>query len=193
MIYGDVAAYLHENNIEHTTSLPNAHFQNLVERHVQTIINTLSAIMHGQDILNCTFWDYALYHAIQLRNTCPNTKTEGRSPLSLVTGHGTIDLDRSFIFKFGQPVAAKIHKVDKEWKFDLKRDIGIYLGEAKGSVNGGLVYFPSNGRILPSHDLIPLKIDNENFQRLSYIREPNAQMLTHFTHPCDKEHKEHSM
>jgi len=171
MIYGDVAIYLEENNIEQTMSLPNAHFQNLVERHVQTINNTLSTIIHGQDILNSTFWDYALYHAIQLRNICPNTKTEGRSPLSLVTGSGITDLTRSFLFKFGQPVAARIHKTDKEWKFDLKRDIGIYLGEAKGSVNGGLVYFPSNGRILPCHDLISLKINIENFQRLSYIRD----------------------
>jgi len=50
MIHGDVAIYLEENNIEQTMSL-----QNLVERHVQTISSTFSAIIHGQDILNSTF------------------------------------------------------------------------------------------------------------------------------------------
>jgi len=125
-------------------------------------------MIHGQSLLNCTFWNYALHHAINVRNAYQNTKTGGRSPLSLVS-NGKVDLHRSFVFPFGQPVAAKVH--EKDWKFDVKRDIGIYLGNSPGTVNGSLVHFPSSGRILPTHDPIPLNISQEKFQRLIYVRE----------------------
>ena len=170
LVYGDVPEFLESKTVKQDLSLPYSHYQNLVERHVQTIVKSIATIMHDQVLLAASFWDYALWHLITLKNHSPNTKTNENTPESMVTGSPSVDLQRTFLFPFGAPVAVQVPRHEREWRFDVKSDLGIYLGQPKESVNGGLIYYPSTGAILIRADLIPLNIKQEEFQRYSSSR-----------------------
>ena len=75
---GKMGEYLNANGYIHELSTPEAHYQNFVERYVQTIGRFTAALLHGQDILSAKHWDWALFHAIDCRNRTP--KTPSRSP-----------------------------------------------------------------------------------------------------------------
>ena len=169
LVEGKVAEFLADENVRQQFSLPYAHHQNLVERHVQTVVKSISTVMHDQAILGASFWDYALFHVVSLKNNTPNVKTKGKTPFALITNSPALDLQRRFLFPFGSPVAVRIP--DRTWKFDVKNELAVYLGEADGSVNGGLVYYPSTKAIVTRHNLTPLTIRHEDFTRLSNIRE----------------------
>ena len=46
-----------KNQIQHITSTPNQHYQNLIERHMQTVIKGISTILHSKSFLReaCTY------------------------------------------------------------------------------------------------------------------------------------------
>jgi len=92
----------------------------------------------------------------------------------MVLGVKSMDLKREFLFPFGQPVAARIPK--RTWRFDLKSELGIYLGVSEGSIGGGLVYYPSTRAIAARADLIPLNITPEDFKRYENC---NVESKTH--------------
>lgn len=166
--------FLKERGIESQYSFPYSHHQNLVERHVQTVKKLLSAVMHGQKLLDPSFWDYALFHLVSMWNSSPNTKTNGITPRAMIFGNEDhVDLNRSFLFPFGQPVAARIPK--RTWAFDLKAELGVYLGESTGSVRGGLVFYPSTKAILARSDLVSLEVQEKEFSRYSNIRDQIKQ------------------
>ena len=48
---GKMGDYLRDNSIIHELSTPEAHYQNFVERYVQTITKFTSALLHGLDVL----------------------------------------------------------------------------------------------------------------------------------------------
>jgi len=163
LVEGNVEEFLNNMNVEPEFSLPYNHHQNLVDRHVLTITKTVSAIIHDQVLLDASFWDYAIFHTVNLRNNTPNTKTNGLTPNRMVTRCGQVDLIRQFLFPFASPVLARLPK--RTWKFDVRNELGIYLGEAKGSVRGGLVYYPSSKAILNRGDLVQLSIRQEDFKQ----------------------------
>ena len=165
MVYGQVEDFLASNHVEQQFSLPYEHKQNLVERHVQTVVKTVTAVLHDQKYLNSSFWDYCLFYTIQAMNHRPNVKTNGSTPEQLVYKKPPVDLNRMFLFPFGTPVS--IQKPNREWRFDTRRDLGIYLGNIEGSVNGGLVYIPSTGAICARGDLTELKVSPRDFHRYS--------------------------
>jgi hypothetical protein len=179
MVSGGVEEYLKSQVVDQQFSLPDAHWQNLVERHVQTVVNMTTVVLHDQTLLGWTFWDYCLFYVITLLNNTPNTKTDGRSPKHAVTGVKSTDLRREFLFPFGQPVAARIPK--RTWRFDLKSELGIYLGASEGSVGGGLVYYPSTRAIAARADLIPLNIVPEDFKRYENCNENTKPSLEDLT------------
>ena len=85
------------------------HYQNFVERYVQTIIKFTSALLHGQDILQAKHWNWALFHAIDCRNRVPNTKSRPMSPYEMITGRKT-NLQKSFQFVFGDIVRIRRYR-----------------------------------------------------------------------------------
>jgi len=162
---GDVIRLLRDPiyNVKSEYSLPYAHYQNLVERHVQTVTKSVSTLLHGQAFLSAKFWDYALYYTIDHRNATPNTKTRGRTPRQLVTGENYIDLDRQFLFTFGEPVIVK--STDRNWKFDVKNDIGIYLGAPDNVINGGWIYYPYTKQVSVRANITEARIPTEAITR----------------------------
>ena len=155
MIEGKVEEFINSQNVTPTHSLPYEHYQNLVERHVQTVVKLVATILHDQQLLNASFWDYALFHAIQTWNHTPNTKTAGNSPYRMINNTTqALNVQRDFVLPFGTPVAVRNPK--PTWRFDTKRDLGVFLGPISGSKSGGLVYFPSTNNIVARGDLIEI-------------------------------------
>ena len=55
-------------------------------------------------------------------------------------GAGDLDLSVHFLLTFGDVVTVRIPAPDKTWKFDARRDVGIYLGDAEDTKRGCLLY-----------------------------------------------------
>jgi hypothetical protein len=84
----------------------------------------------------------------------------GRNTLTqLVIGNDHVDLERENLFSFGELVI--VQNNDKNWKFDLKNDVAVYLGHPKGTINGGTVYYPYVNKIAEQTDLTPANIPEE--------------------------------
>jgi hypothetical protein len=163
MKWGPVIEFLGKRGIKPQYSLPYAHYQNLVERYVQTIVKAVSVTIHGQSFLKANLWDYALFYAVDRRNLMPNSKTGRNTLLQLVTGNNHVDLERENLFSFGELVI--VQNNDKNWKFDLKNDVAVYLGHPKGTVNGGAVYFPYVKKIAERTDITPANIPEEAYKQ----------------------------
>jgi hypothetical protein len=67
------------------------------------------------------------------------------------------------LFSFGELVIVRNN--DKNWKFDLKNDVAVYLGHPKGTVNGGTVYYPYVNKIAERTDITPANIPEEAYKQ----------------------------
>jgi hypothetical protein len=74
-------------------------------------------------------------------------------------------LERNFISLFFDLVAVKIPDDDREWKFDLRHEVGIYVGQPDHSVDAGIVYFPYTGQELIRSNLHLLNISDEAYRQ----------------------------
>ena len=79
MKWGPVKQLLENKGIQSEYSLPYAHYQNLVERYVQTVTKAVSTIIHGQSLLKANLWNDTLFYVVDCRNATPNTKTDPES------------------------------------------------------------------------------------------------------------------
>jgi hypothetical protein len=95
---------LHTYGARVENSVPYAHWQNAVERDVQTVLNGVSTLLHAQRWLRADAWDLALFHYIDCRNRSPNAKCPTSSPRQAVTKEVT-DLSQAFLFAFGDLLA----------------------------------------------------------------------------------------
>jgi hypothetical protein len=102
MKWGSVKELLEKRSIKPQYSLPYAHYQNLAERYVQTIVKAVSVMIHGQSFLKANLWDYALFFVINCQNLTPNSKTGKNTPSQLVTGKNYLDIEQENLFSFGQ-------------------------------------------------------------------------------------------
>ena len=161
---GDMGRYLEGNGFYHEVSAPEAHYQNFVERYVNTIVRATATLLHSQHFLKSKPWDWALFHAIDCRNRTPNKKCSMKSPYEVLTGR-TVNLEKSFQFAFGDLVAVHVTKERRVWKFDMRWDIGIFIGQPEASVDAAIVYYPFDGKVLTRTDLIKLDISDEAYRR----------------------------
>ena len=161
---GEMGKYLEENGYYHEISTPEAHYQNFVERYVNTIVRATATLLHSQHFLKSKHWDWALFHAIDCKNRTPNKKCGSRSPYEILTGR-RLNLTKSFQFAFGDLVAVHITKERRQWKFDLRWDVGIFIGQPEASVDAAIVYYPFDGKIFIRTDLIKLDITDDAYRR----------------------------
>ena len=161
---GALGPYLEEHGYFHELSTPEAHYQNFVERYVNTISRATATLLHAQDFLKSKFWDWALFHAIDCKNRTPNKKCGMQSPYEVLTGR-RVNLNKSFQFAFGDLVAVHITKERRHWKFDLRWDVGIFIGQPEASVDAAIVYYPFDGKVLTRTDLIKLNITDDAYRR----------------------------
>ena len=76
-------------------------------------------------------------------------------------GAGDLDLSVSFPFAFGDIVAVRIPAPDVQWKFDLRRNLGIYLGDADNTKRGFLILDLSSGAVKVRLDCVKVEVADE--------------------------------
>ena len=162
LVEGDTGTYLKENAYIHEKSAPEAHYQNFVERYVGTVTRSATALLHGQHFLRAEHWNWALFHAVACKNRTPNSKSQPQSPHEIITGQ-RVNLEKSFQFAFGDLVAVRIPKERRNWKFDLRCDIGIYVGQPENTVDSGLIFYPFERSVKCRTDLVKLDISDEAY------------------------------
>ena len=160
----DVGSVLKEFRMIHQRSGPYHHYQNTVERDVQTLVKQCSTVLHGQTLLKACFWTMVIDHLVMIHNRSPNRSTDTETPQSLVMSKDCqkrTNLANTFQFKIGELVAVGVQKEHRTWKFDTKRELGIYVGQPEGSVDTHYIYFPYEGNVLLRGDVISLDIPPE--------------------------------
>jgi len=153
---------LPENSIRLQHSVPYKHCQNAVERDVQTVVRGASLMLASQSWLRKDCWHLALHHYVDLRNRNPNSNTGNYSPLQLITGE-RLDLERDFKFGFGDFVAVCTPAELKSWKFDMRNQIGIYVGSVEDCSGGNLIYWPFDKSTSIRYDVVKLEITDQQF------------------------------
>ena len=106
------------------------------------------------------------YHYVDVRNYCPNKNTGDQSPMELITGE-RVDLNIKFPHAFGDFLAVAIPEPGRVWKFDLKRDLGIYVGQPPEK-RGMSILNPQTGAIVSRMDAVKIEITDTQF--LQYFR-----------------------
>lgn len=144
-------------------SAPYSQWQNAVERDVQTICAGTSALLHSQDFLKADKWDLALFHFIDVRNRTPNVRGQ-LSPHQIITKE-VLDFNRSFKFAFGDIVASALPGSGKHWQFDLKNELGIYVGQCENAKDVNKIYFPASRSILPRLMVWKIDVSEKQFLR----------------------------
>ena len=119
--------------------------------------------MHSQRSLPASCWEYAAKHLVKILRFVPNKGTKQSTPSRLM-GAGDLDLSVRFPFTFGDVVAVRIPAADKTWKFDVYRDLGIYLGDADDTKRGSLIYMLSDGRVRVRPDCVRLDVSDDVLQ-----------------------------
>ena len=157
-----VQAFLDSNQMIPEYSAPYCHWQNSVERDVQTVTRGVSTMLHSQPWLRADCWDLALFHYVACRNRTPNVHHATMSPFQRIHKEST-NLRNTFKFSFGDIVAVGLPSVDRGWKFDLKNDIGIFVGQPEGSVDSSLVYWPYSHSLSERSSLVKLEISDRDF------------------------------
>jgi hypothetical protein len=71
-----------------------------------------------------------------------------------------------------------VRSTKKNWKFDLKNDVALYLSHPKGTVNGGTVYYPFISKIAERADLTPANISEDVFKRHFSTRHEIKELST---------------
>ena len=130
---------------------------------MQTVVNGASALLHGQEWLKADSWDLALQHFIDVRNRSPNAKCGLKSPMQILTKEA-LDFDTSFKFNFGNLVAVALpgNKVEKNWKFDVRNQLGIYCGQSvkKG---GNIIYWPCEHTLSVRYSCWKIEVTDRQF------------------------------
>ena len=80
----DVLSFLEEQGIKPQTSVPYEHYQNRVERAIQSDVRAISTLMHSQKWLSAAYWEYAANHYVRVSSYIPTVKSGKSTPSSLL-------------------------------------------------------------------------------------------------------------
>jgi len=105
-------------NIEHQTSTPYQHWQNAVERDVQTCKHNVSAVIHGQDLLRADTWTSAVSHWNDLHNSLPHASNL-IAPNKMLQQNYKVDAHHQFRYVYGDILCFPLPDNEKRWAFDV--------------------------------------------------------------------------
>ncbi len=103
-------------------------WQNTLECDIQTILFNVSATLHGQDFLRADVWHHALSYWTRLHNILPHSVTKSK-PASVIDPSFYVDAYRQYRFAFDDLLCFLLQDHERTWKFDVKNDIGFYVGD----------------------------------------------------------------
>ena len=83
-------------------------------------------------------------------------------------------------------IAVHLPKERRNWKFDMRWDVGIYVGQPEYSVEASLVYFPYKNQMLVRTDVAKMDMTPEDYKRFYFTRydmtENSSSTATRLTH-----------
>jgi hypothetical protein len=123
--------YYAKHGIERQSSTPYQHWQNSVERDIQTMIHNISAVIHGSLLMRADSWNRALKHCIRVHNDLPRSAHQ-YSPNAIMDNTHQVDARYQYRFAYGDIVCYPLAEKERRWKFDTKNEMGFYLGDKKG-------------------------------------------------------------
>ena len=170
----ELTEWLLDNDVHQRRSVPYEHWQNFVERDVQSFNNGVATLMNGQRYLTAKYWPLAAFHWVNVHNKTPNVATGSLSPWQIITKE-RLTVSNQFLFKFGEPVCVPVVSPEKLWRFDSKNDVGIYVGQPSGMVNGSSVFYPWSGKIFERGSLSKITANVEDIDKWIGVR--NEMML----------------
>ena len=147
-----VSQFEKSNNLAHESSGPYLHWQNGVEREVQTFSKFVSANIHDQMLLRSDMWSHAAEHWVRLHNDIPNKDT-GKTPNQLVWNAKPVNAIHRYRYSFGDLVTFGIPKKDRKWKFDVRNDVGFFLGDEDGVKGSCRIYRPYEHKVTVRADV----------------------------------------
>ena len=165
----EVMEIFREHRIKRQSSVPYQHQQNSVERDVQTLSTSMAALMHDQHFLKADMWPFALDWIVDTHNRTPNSNTPRDTPMHIIA-NSTLNFENSFSFCFGDIVGVGTSKEHRLWKFDTRRDLGVYVGQPDGYVHGHLIYFPHDGSVKVRADVIKITASDEDIAKFYSIK-----------------------
>jgi hypothetical protein len=167
ILSSEIQEYLITMGMVQQNSAPYRQFQNSVERDMQTLQKGVSLFLHAQPWLRADLWDLAAHHWVDCRNRTINVHNQFKSPIHILTKRPT-NLINTFQFAFGDLVVVGIPKDLRTWKFDLRNDVGIYVGQPSGMVDASYIYWPHTHSVSIRGSVTKLEISDEAF--LSYYQ-----------------------
>ena len=166
--------YYLDNNITPQASTPYQHWQNAVERDVQTLVNNVCATIHGTELLRADAWAHAVQHWTQLHNDTPHS-IDTPAPNAIMERDHKVDSKTKYRFAFGDLVCFPLEEHERKWKFDTRNEIGFYVGDQPTSKGAAMVYQPYHHSILVRGDVHRVRISDvqllQFFGRRVAIRE----------------------
>ena len=152
-----VRDYYTKHGIERQSSTPYQHWQNSVERDIQTMIHNISAVIHGSLLMRADSWHRALKHWIKVHNDLPRSAHQ-YSPNGIMDNQHQVDARYQYRFGYGDIVCYPLTEKERRWKFDTKNELGFYLGDKKGMKGGCHVYQPYWHKILTRGDVHRIRL-----------------------------------
>jgi hypothetical protein len=152
-----VKEFERSKGISHESSSPYIHWQNAVEREVQTMYKFVSTLLHAQAILRMDVWSYALTHWTMVYNTLPHSMT-GIAPNRMVDEGSTINAKYKFRLAFGDLLTFGVPQPRRKGKFDCRNDLGFYLGDVPGMKGAVQVYHPYEHKVKIRADVYKLNV-----------------------------------
>ena len=171
-----VFAYYAKYGIERQSSTPYQHWQNSVERDIQTIIHNISAVVQGSILMRADSWNRALIkHWIKVYNDLPRSANQ-YSPNAIMDNDHQVDAKYQYQFTFGDIVCYPLSEKERRHKVDTKNELGLYLGDKQGMKGGCHVYQPYWHRIITTRvDVHRIKISEvklmEWYGKRAYFRQ----------------------
>ena len=169
----EVQDYLDSKHIRVQNSAPYSHWQNTAERNIQTLSKLVATTMHDQPYLPASFWGDGITFVANVRGHVPNKILGNKSPMQAITGNPT-NLANTFMFYFGQPVLLAKVEPEKTFKFDVRNDVGLYLGQPEGQVDAHFIWLPYYQKLVNRSGATALNITQAQYDTY-YSRQ--TQML----------------
>jgi len=146
-----------DNDIDHQSSSPYHKWQSTVERDIQTMMINVAAIIYGSMLMRADSWSHAIEHYVRIHNDVPNLNTR-TTPNRLIDSTAYVNALYQYRYAFGDMICYGIPKELRGWKFDVRNELGLYLGDVQGVKGSCKVYQPYEHSVIIRADTAPINV-----------------------------------